>query len=96
MIANAEQAGLWSELRRRLEEDALRLLAGLSERQHLKPHTSLKAALNELAVSRGMPERSLTSAADRAGFDADTTIGRLRKVDLIRIARFAAREMASC
>jgi hypothetical protein len=98
MIAHVEYAdrvGMFGEVRRRLEEDAGRLLASLSERQHLKPHATLADVLRGVAMSRGLHEATLLPAADRAEIDTDRAIGRLRRVDLIRVARFAARELAN-
>ncbi|MFT3788864.1 MAG: hypothetical protein QM770_22285 [Tepidisphaeraceae bacterium] len=91
MVSTRERAIAWSFLRRRLNEGASDLLQALTTQQFLRPHASLTEAMQVIAGQKHFSHNLGTEAIERTDLDPASSIGRLRKVDLIRLARHAAR-----
>lgn len=73
----------------RNESDSL--LDWLTSRQFVRPHDAVEAVLERAETELGHSRARLMEAADRAEIDPAAPIGRLRRADLQRLARSAAR-----
>ena len=59
----------------------------LTDRQYLRPHESVRAILNEAIRELGCCPAAIGGAIDRLNLDASRAIGRLRRGELLRLAR---------
>ena len=67
--------------------DADRILAELSIRQHLHPHRSLGQVLSEAQRELGFCTGAARAAVEWLRYDAGQSVGRLRRSELIQLAR---------
>jgi hypothetical protein len=67
--------------------DADGLLDELTTRQHLSPHRPLSEVMNELVDRVGACPEAAQHAMERLDMNRDQSIGRLRRGELIQLAR---------
>jgi hypothetical protein len=79
-----------------MDQDYLRFLAvgsaerivdALSERQHLRPHQAIGEALAAVGEQLGICPQAIAEANNSLHIDASGSIGRLRRTELIQLAR---------
>ena len=79
-----------------LDQDYLRFLAvgnaermvdALSQEQFLRPHQPLETALGSVKEAMGVCPAATRMAMESLQLDATTLIGRLRRTELIQLAR---------
>lgn len=76
-----------SEPRQHFEVDADRILSELSNRQYLNPHTAVTDVLAEVQQLLGFCPVAASTALGWLGLDPLRAIGRLRRSELIQLAR---------
>jgi hypothetical protein len=64
-----------------LEAEAI--LGDLTTRQHVRPHMALRAVLAGMSVCPVAAERAI----EWLGLDGDTAVGRVKRAELIQLAR---------
>lgn len=74
-------------LRRLVQGECEALLEALSTRQHLDPHQPVTAALASLVERVGVCPQAVEQAAAWLGIDGTQSIGRLRRTELMQLAR---------
>ena len=74
-------------LRRLIQSDFERLLDVLTTRQHLRPHEPVSAALMQTVNDLGVCPNAVEHALKWLGLDPTTVIGRLRRTELMQLAR---------
>lgn len=74
-------------LRRLIQSDFERLLDVLTTRQHLRPHEPVSAALSQTVNDLGVCPNAVEHALKWLGLDSSTVIGRLRRTELMQLAR---------
>lgn len=74
-------------LQRPLAADATCIVDVLTVRQHLRPHEPLRLTLERLREEVGCCEVATSRATDWLTLDPDLAIGRLRRSELIQLAR---------
>ena len=64
-----------------------RILQSLSRQQHLHPHQTMESALQEAAKAVGFCRGAAEQAMHWLGVQPDRSIGRLRRTELVQLAR---------
>jgi hypothetical protein len=83
----------FGRVRQMIRTDAESMLNTLSARQHLHPHDALASALAFLAKEHNLGEQRVHASLKGTDIPLDTAIGRLKRVELTRIARLVARHL---
>jgi len=76
-----------SMLRRMLQADFERLLEVLTQRQHVSPHEPVANALAATVDEVGVCPVAIEQALGWLGIDPQQAIGRLRRTELMQLAR---------
>jgi hypothetical protein len=74
-------------LRRLMQSDFQNLLDALSSRQHLSPHEPVSAALSAACDKLGVCPQAAAKAVAWLGIDPTKSLGRLRRTELMQLAR---------
>ena len=75
------------QLRRLLRADTQLIVDAFTARQYLRPHQSLAAMLPEVTRDTGCCPNAIAQAMAWLNLDPSTAIGRLRRSELIQLAR---------
>jgi hypothetical protein len=70
-----------------LDVDSDAILEGLSTRQYLRPHDSVALAVTEVCDRLGVCPNAAGHALAWLGVDRDAPVGRLRRTELVQLAR---------
>lgn len=70
-----------------LAADVDRLLNYLSSRQFLQPHRALHEVLNQMTVDLKVCPGATARAVEWLGIDGGVAVGRLRRSELVQLAR---------
>jgi hypothetical protein len=76
-----------SLIRRLVSADADDLLGALTTAQYLTPHEPVAQALNRATDALGVCPQAVSHAVKWLGVDPATSIGRLRRTELMQLAR---------
>jgi hypothetical protein len=76
-----------STLRRLISSDFENLLDALTTRQHLRPHDTVQAALASTVQQLGVCPNAIEHALQWLQLDGSQPIGRLRRTELMQLAR---------
>ena len=76
-----------STLRRLVNADFENLLEILTSRQHLHPHESVQAVLNRTVDELGVCPNAVEQALQWLQLDGHAPIGRVRRTELMQLAR---------
>ncbi len=76
-----------TELRRLVEADFENLLETLTARQHLAPHESLSQTIDHAVRELGVCPEAAAEALGWLALPSSTKIGRLRRTELMQLAR---------
>lgn len=76
-----------STLRRLVQADLEKLLEALATRQYLAPHEPLDRALARTVETLGVCPQAAARAVEWLGLNGTTAIGRLRRTELMQLAR---------
>jgi hypothetical protein len=63
------------------------LLNLLTTRQHLWPHESVSESMSHTIGDLGVCPNAIAQSLERLNLDANTSIGRLRRTELMQLAR---------
>jgi hypothetical protein len=74
-------------LRRLMHADFDRLLAMLTTSQHVRPHDPVAAALAKTVSDLGVCPNAVERSLEWLGLNGDQSIGRLRRTELMQLAR---------
>jgi hypothetical protein len=74
-------------VRRMLTAEAESILDYLSQQQHVHPHSPVRTVLEHTVVRLGLCRRSAGRSIRWLGVDDSTSIGRLRRTELMQLAR---------
>jgi hypothetical protein len=74
-------------LRRWLSVDSDEILNALTDRQHVRPHDTVAAAVGETCDRLGVCPNAAAEALRWLGVDTNTPVGRLRRTELMQLAR---------
>jgi hypothetical protein len=83
----------FGRVRQMIRSDAESFLDTLSNRQFLHPHDALASALSFLAQHHLVNPRRVMESASHVGLPLDTAMGRLKRIELTRLARIVARDL---
>src|SRR5690349_4470887 len=76
-----------SMLRRMLQADFERLLAAVTQRQYVYPHESVEKALAATVDDLGVCPIAIEQALRWLGIDSQQAVGRLRRTEVLQLAR---------
>lgn len=79
-------------IRRLIQTTADAILDALTQLQHMRPHLRLDAALLRTQESLRLPAHAVQPTRQRLELDPHTPIGRLRRTELIQLARAIERQ----
>ena len=69
------------------DETSNAIVALLTDRQHLRPHLSVREVLEQATRELGCCPIAIARAAEWLNLDATRAIGRLRRSELLQLAR---------